>query len=215
MRPTRHLLAALATAVLLPAFAQAAEPAVFPAQPLRLVVPAETGSRADVLARVLATGLSARLGQPVGVDNMADRAGAFAAVAAAAPDGHTLLLGGDSLLAGLAQPHVAYELKSYTPVALATRSAQVPAAEFLPAAHAAATVSGSQGVLAPAGTPGTVVKRLHQAIAQVLEDPANRASLGAAGFEVVAGSPAAYSAELLRGLGSWTRIARASAPLAQ
>jgi hypothetical protein len=31
----------------------------------------------------------------------------------------------------------------------------------------------------------------------------------------VAGSPAAYSAELLRGLGSWTRIARAAAPLAQ
>jgi tripartite-type tricarboxylate transporter receptor subunit TctC len=64
----------------------------FPARPVRLVVPFAAGGPTDVIARVLAEILGARWGQPVVVEN---RGGGgtivgTAAVAQAAPDGHTL-----------------------------------------------------------------------------------------------------------------------------
>jgi tripartite-type tricarboxylate transporter receptor subunit TctC len=53
------------------------------------------GSTPDVLARLVAEQLSAQLGQPVVADNRAGagRTIAIRALAAAEPDGHTLLLG--------------------------------------------------------------------------------------------------------------------------
>jgi tripartite-type tricarboxylate transporter receptor subunit TctC len=84
--------AALACALLLapwsPAHAQA-----WPAKPVRLIMPLPPGHSADVLARLMAESLSARLGQPVLVEN---RPGALTnlatqAVARAQPDGYTFL----------------------------------------------------------------------------------------------------------------------------
>ena len=87
------LLATLAGAALL-AGAGPLQAQAFPTKPITLVVPFPPGGGPDVAARVIGEKLSARLGQPVVVDNKPG-AGALigaAFVAKAAPDGHTLLL---------------------------------------------------------------------------------------------------------------------------
>ena len=93
-RLLRHaiLLAATAPAV---ARAQAAGAGTaWPTQPIRLVVPFAPGGTTDLVARLIGQGLGERLGQPLVIEN---RPGAGATVgsqqvAAAAPDGHTLLM---------------------------------------------------------------------------------------------------------------------------
>ncbi|MBI1990662.1 MAG: tripartite tricarboxylate transporter substrate binding protein [Betaproteobacteria bacterium] len=82
------LLLAVACAAL-PGFAQQ-----FPSRPVRLVVPYPPGGANDIVARLLAPGMGAQLGQNVVVDN---RGGANTIigselVATAAPNGHTILI---------------------------------------------------------------------------------------------------------------------------
>lgn len=186
----------------------------FPDRALCIVVPAPVGSRLDVLARQVAAPLALRLGQPVLVENRAEGARAYADVAQATPDGYVLLLGGEGLLAELAANRAkAYALGSFVPVTLATRAAPVLAIEYLPSSRHGQALASSQGFLAPAGTPGTVLRRLNSEITQVLRAPPLARSLEALGYKVVAAPPEEYSAALLRDLGAWARAARAAAPL--
>lgn len=97
----RAALAALATAPLLglPRPARAA----FPDRPLRLVITFGGGGQTDIVSRVTAEALSARLGQPVVADNRPGGNGNMAAelVARAAPDGYTMLVAGSGTIGGL------------------------------------------------------------------------------------------------------------------
>ena len=74
--------------------ATAQKPQGWPAKPITIIVSYPAGGDTDVLARVYAEKLSARLGQPVVVDNKPGASGTIgnSYVAKAAPDGHTLLL---------------------------------------------------------------------------------------------------------------------------
>jgi tripartite-type tricarboxylate transporter receptor subunit TctC len=64
----------------------------WPTRPLHVIVPLPAGSAADVVARVLSDRLSARLGQPVIVENRAGASGTIGtqAIARAESDGYTL-----------------------------------------------------------------------------------------------------------------------------
>jgi tripartite-type tricarboxylate transporter receptor subunit TctC len=64
----------------------------WPAQPIRIVVGFPPGGPNDILARLVAEWLTARLAQKVEVENIASSDAATAAVAHAPADGYTLLL---------------------------------------------------------------------------------------------------------------------------
>jgi tripartite-type tricarboxylate transporter receptor subunit TctC len=85
------LSACLAAAVATEAQAQTA----FPTRPVTLLLPSAPGDPTDLVARVLAPRMAERLGQQFVVENRPGGSAviASAAVAKAAPDGHTLLLG--------------------------------------------------------------------------------------------------------------------------
>ena len=79
----------LAASLAAPALAQWS-----PSHPIRLIIAFPPGGSTDVLGRLIAPIMAAALGQPVVPENRSGVAGAVASgfVAAAAPDGHTLLL---------------------------------------------------------------------------------------------------------------------------
>src|SRR5438105_4572913 len=72
----------------------AAQPAAYPAKPVRMVVPFPPGGPADSLGRILSQKLSQRWGHQLIVDNKPGGATVIGVVdvARASPDGYTLLL---------------------------------------------------------------------------------------------------------------------------
>ncbi|WP_313700838.1 tripartite tricarboxylate transporter substrate binding protein BugE [Achromobacter sp.] len=76
----------------------AAAQATYPDRPIRLIVPFPPGGTSDVVGRIFAEALAKQIGQPVVVENRGGAGGSVGsrAVASAAPDGYTLLLGTSS-----------------------------------------------------------------------------------------------------------------------
>lgn len=70
----------------------------FPTRPVKIVVPYGAGGTIDLMARLLAPALSAKLGQPVIIENKPGAGTVIGAesVARAEPDGYTLLLGSNA-----------------------------------------------------------------------------------------------------------------------
>ncbi len=98
-------------------------PANWPDRPLRMVVPLPAGSAVDVIARLIAQRLTARLGQPVVVENRAGASGTIGAdvVAKAAPDGYTLGMATSTthMTAPVLNAKLPYDpVKDFAPVAI-------------------------------------------------------------------------------------------------
>lgn len=115
----RHLmLAAAITSLGLPGTAALAQN--FPSKGLRIVVPFGAGGVGDLTARIVAEGLSTRLGQPVVVENRPGAGGVVAAesVVRAEPDGHSLFLmsNGTAVTAGLFKSLPFDTVKDFAPV---------------------------------------------------------------------------------------------------
>jgi tripartite-type tricarboxylate transporter receptor subunit TctC len=95
----------------------------YPDRTVKIIVPFPAGGPTDVAARLLAQSLSPRLGQNVIVENQSGAGGRIGAktVAAAAPDGYTLLLGGTNVnaISGAIYKNLGFEpIKSFAPVAM-------------------------------------------------------------------------------------------------
>lgn len=70
-----------------------------------------------------------------------------------------------------------------------------------------------QGVLAPAGTPPAIVRKLHEALERVGRDAGFDAKLRSMGFTPVFGTPDAFASEIRRETQRWSKVV-ASAGLA-
>jgi tripartite-type tricarboxylate transporter receptor subunit TctC len=94
MTMSRRELLSLASGAALAALPRAAQAQAYPSRPVSLVVFVPAGGAPDIVARIVATPLSQRLGQPVVIDNRPGAGGniALQAVARAPADGYTLLL---------------------------------------------------------------------------------------------------------------------------
>lgn len=121
-------LLALGLAAVAPAVATAQD---YPTNPVQFVVGFSAGGFADSIGRILAQGISERLGEPVVVENRGGASGNVAAtsVASAAPDGYTVLVTTASL--GLSQStrdDLEYDISDLAAVAIPVSSPEALAA---------------------------------------------------------------------------------------
>jgi tripartite-type tricarboxylate transporter receptor subunit TctC len=100
----------------------------YPDRPIRLIVPSAPGGPTDIPARLLSQILP-KLGQPVVIENRPGAGGAIGArfVAAAAPDGYTLLVGNTSVLAVIpaVSASAGYDPRQFAAVAKFSESYQI------------------------------------------------------------------------------------------
>ena len=89
-------------------------PSPWPSRPFKLIVPTGPGAATDVMARMLADGVSRKLDQPMVVENMPGASGIVAhhTVARAGPDGYTFLFTNTS---GLAINLISFKQLPYDP----------------------------------------------------------------------------------------------------
>lgn len=101
----------------------------YPDRPIKFVVASPAGSPPDMMARLLTEKMAANLGQPVVVENLGGAGGTIGArtVAAAKPDGYTLLLGSTStlLIAPSVYKNAGYNAETFSPVSRIADSAEV------------------------------------------------------------------------------------------
>ncbi len=118
---------AVAGLLLLAGAAANAQDSAWPAKPVHFIVPFQPGSSSDVIARIVAQPLSARLGQQIVVENKAGGSGIIGseAVAHARPDGYTMGLANTSTHAAVVATlaDVPFDpVKDFTPVAMIAAS---------------------------------------------------------------------------------------------
>src|SRR5437870_5369342 len=92
---------------------QAASAQPYPSHPITVVVPFPAGGPSDVVARIVTEHMGRLLGQTMVIENVGGAGGTIgsARVAAAAPDGYTLLAGsmGSHVSAPVLTPNVKYD----------------------------------------------------------------------------------------------------------
>jgi tripartite-type tricarboxylate transporter receptor subunit TctC len=124
-KPTMIRIAALLAAALALA-SPAARAQHYPAKPITLIVPFAAGGSNDMIARVIGKKLGEAWGEPVVIDNRGGAGGVIgsSAVAAAQPDGYTLLLVSSTFTINPAiKKSLPFDTaKDFTPVAFIARS---------------------------------------------------------------------------------------------
>jgi tripartite-type tricarboxylate transporter receptor subunit TctC len=126
-----------------------AQSAPWPERPLHLIVPFPAGSSSDIVARVIAKGLSDRLGQQIVVENRPGASGNVGteAVARSKPDGYTLGLANTSTLtlSPSLMAHPTYDpIKDFAPISM------IGASPFVLASYPGLPVHNVQELIAKA-----------------------------------------------------------------
>ena len=102
----------------------------YPARPITVVVPFPAGGPSDVVARIVTEAMGKVLGQSLVIENVGGAGGTLgsARVAAATPDGYTLLAGsmGSHVAAPVLTPNVRYDsLRDFEPIGLTAHAPAV------------------------------------------------------------------------------------------
>jgi tripartite-type tricarboxylate transporter receptor subunit TctC len=171
MLPLVHFVVIAFTAFV--AFPLPASAQQFPSRTVRLVVPYAAGGTGDIVARVLADRLAISLGHSVVVENRPGASGAIGskAVASAAPDGHTILMGqtGEMAINQHWSKGLGYDpVTDLQPVALATvvplalvvpgKASYSNVAEMIAASKSRGLAFASSGAATPGHFAGEVLK---------------------------------------------------------
>jgi len=120
----RALIAAAAWALV--AWSGAALAQDYPKRPITMIVPFAAGGTSDVIARTVAEQMSATLGQPIVIENVAGAGGstALARAARAEPDGYTIAIGnaGTNAAAYTIYPMLPFKPDAFVPVAMVAKT---------------------------------------------------------------------------------------------
>jgi len=134
----RKLILVAAALAALAAAATDAAAQTYPARPVTMIVPLATGGSTDTIARIVAEGMRASLGQPVIVENVAGAGGTIGVgrLARAASDGYTIGIGqwGTNMANGVIYSLQYDLLGDFEPVALiASQPLLIAARKTMPA----------------------------------------------------------------------------------
>ena len=130
-RLTRRAFLAIAAAAA--AFAPHRAFAAFPERPVTIIVPYAAGGAGDMITRLISTAMEKALGQPIVIDARGGGGGMIGAkaVASAAPDGHTLMMGATNnfVINQFMFPKTSFDpLTEFVPI---TRVAVVPSVMYM------------------------------------------------------------------------------------
>jgi tripartite-type tricarboxylate transporter receptor subunit TctC len=168
--------AALAVASLTFGTAQHARAQTYPSRPITMIVPLAPGGSTDVLGRIMAQAMSATLGQPIVVENVAGAAGTIGVTRAerATPDGYTILWGmsGTNVANGAIYDLGFDLLNDFEPIGLvATQPFLIDTRKTMPAknlqelvawlkANADKATMGTSGVGSPSHLAGVLLENM-------------------------------------------------------
>jgi tripartite-type tricarboxylate transporter receptor subunit TctC len=169
----KMLAAAVCAATLMGAASTKAE--VYPSRPIVMIAPLGVGGSTDVIARIVAQGMSQVLGQNIAVENVTGAGGTIgeARIAHAPPDGYTIGIGqwGTNVANGAIYPLTYDLMKDFEPVGLvATQPFLIVARKSMPAnnlkeliawlhANAATANEGNSGVGSPSHVAGLLFQK--------------------------------------------------------
>jgi tripartite-type tricarboxylate transporter receptor subunit TctC len=116
----RRIIALLASALLVAVLGSQAVAQDWPQRPIRIIVSFGPGGGADIVGRILADSMQAKLGKPVVIENKPGAGGIIGneAVATAEPDGYTLgIMTAGQIIAAVTRKNMRYDtLTAFDPV---------------------------------------------------------------------------------------------------
>jgi len=148
---------------------------IYPSRPIIMITPLGVGGSTDVIARVVAQGMSQVLGQNIAVENVTGAGGTIGEgrIARSAPDGYTIGIGqwGTNVANGAIYPLTYDLMKDFEPVGLvATQPFLIVARKSMPAnnlkeliewlhANAGKANEGNSGVGSPSHVAGLLFQK--------------------------------------------------------